>query len=332
MIKILPALLLPLFLLNFFSSMAPIFFYNPEKEETISEESAINEVDIPINIPVVWRDTFDGNFIFSSSLFYEGWADLPQVKFWRNVFMLPPDQGIINVSSCRTQLGVVELNNWMKLSDVEKKAERDRIKTENNLDTAIRIFVTSGKNHFYRFTDAAPHIPAAIKVFQDMQVDPWYAQTILLIESPGNNYARSVNGAVGPFQLMRANAIRAGLKVTKTVDERSDLQRSAYGAAKLLNDVCLPSARRMMLNHTLEYKETDLWFRLLVLHIYHAGASNVSGVLNVIQPETGGMELIQKMWQTEYRGFKNQSQNYSQIALAALVQKQMILQQVSLQE
>ena len=67
----------------------------------------------------------------------------------------------------------------------------------------------------------------------------------------------------------------------------------------------------------LQYNETDLWFRLLVLHAYHAGAGNVAGVIKKINPCEGGMGLIQKVWQTTYGGFKNSSQNYSQLVLAA---------------
>jgi hypothetical protein len=56
---------------------------------------------------------------------------------------------------------------------------------------------------------------------------------------------------------------------------------------------------------------------MLVMHIYHAGAGNVIAALDQINPTEGGMGLIQQLWQTEAAGFKNASQNYSQIALAA---------------
>jgi len=56
---------------------------------------------------------------------------------------------------------------------------------------------------------------------------------------------------------------------------------------------------------------------MLVLHTYHAGAGNVMAALNKLQPTEGGMQLLQQLWQTEAGGFRNASQNYSQIALAA---------------
>jgi hypothetical protein len=55
------------------------------------------------------------------------------------------------------------------------------------------------------------------------------------------------------------------------------------------------------------------------MHSYHAGAGNVACALNKINPKTGGQELIIKLWKTEACGFKNESQNYSQLALAALL-------------
>src|SRR5690554_8012570 len=79
--------------------------------------------------------------------------------------------------------------------------------------------------------------------------------------------------------------------------------------------VCIPEAKVILDRHGIAYHENDLWFRLFVMHIYHAGAANVSGVVNKINPSTGGMDLIQAMWVTENGRFRNASQNYTQIAL-----------------
>jgi uncharacterized protein (DUF2132 family) len=75
----------------------------------------------------------------------------------------------------------------------------------------------------------------------------------------------------------------------------------------------------MLDSRGIKYNETDTWFRLLVMHSYHAGAGNVACAINKINPTTGGQELIIKLWKTEACGFKNESQNYSQLALAALL-------------
>jgi len=159
----------------------------------------------------------------------------------------------------------------------------------------------------------------AIKVFVQNNTDPWYAQTILLIESPGKSTQASSVGAFGPFQLMRSVAKRYGLVVTKYRDDRADLEKSAKAAAALISKSCIPNVRAMLDLRDIPYKETDIWFRLLVMHAYHAGAGNLAGVINKINPKEGGMPLITTLWQTEWGGFKNESQNYSQIALASIM-------------
>jgi hypothetical protein len=110
-----------------------------------------------------------------------------------------------------------------------------------------------------------------------------------------------------------------GLTVNKSVDERADFDKSAWGASELLKRICIPEAKRILDARNINYNQTDLWFRLFVMHIYHAGAGNVSKVIEAINPTEGGQQLITKMWQTKAGGFGNASQNYSQVVLAALL-------------
>ena len=58
----------------------------------------------------------------------------------------------------------------------------------------------------------------------------------------------------------------------------------------------------------------------MVMHVYHAGAGNVKKVLEVINPSVGDKELITTMWQTEAGGFRNASQNYSQLVVASMIE------------
>jgi hypothetical protein len=85
----------------------------------------------------------------------------------------------------------------------------------------------------------------------------------------------------------------------------------------LIRKVCIPEAKRILDRHQLTYNESDLWFRLFVLHVYHAGSMNVAAVVNKIQPKVGSQQLILDMWQNTAGGFGNNSQNYTQLALAA---------------
>ncbi|MFM9007120.1 MAG: transglycosylase SLT domain-containing protein, partial [Bacteroidota bacterium] len=196
---------------------------------------------------------------------------------------------------------------------------KNRLREEYCIDYDDELFVTNGKREFYEHRKSIPTIAKAVSYFQQYGTDPWYAQTILLIESPGKHTSQSYAGARGPFQLMRSVAIQFGLKVNKYVDERTRLDRAAYGASRLISSICLPKVRSMLDSRNIPYSETDLWFRLLVLHAYHAGAGNLSAAINKINPDSGGQWLITTLWKTQAGGFKNESQNYSQIALAALL-------------
>lgn len=257
-------------------------------------------------------------FIYDESLYSQKWDTLAQPLFWKQVINLTEDSCIINVASTRKVLGRMAVKDWKSQSEEQKNCFRDSIRTVHNLSSDASVFVTVGKKEFYNHKKVIPEITEAIRVFNREGVDPWYAQVILLIESPGKLQKSSV-GAYGPFQLMKSVARKYGLKVNKYVDERADFDKSAAAAAKLLGRVCVFKVKQMLDARCIEYNETDLWFRLMVLHAYHAGSGNVAAVINKINPYEGGMNLITTMWKTEAGGFKNASQNYSQIGLASLL-------------
>ena len=71
---------------------------------------------------------------------------------------------------------------------------------------------------------------------------------------------------------------------------------------------------------SIAYSENDLWFRLLVMHVYNAGAGNVSMALNAIPQLAQGMGLIKQLWTTSAGRFQTSSQNYSQLILAAFLE------------
>jgi hypothetical protein len=206
--------------------------------------------------------------------------------------------------------------DWNAQSEAQKDIKRQELREAYGLPSDTRIYVTTGKNDFYRFAEVYPSLDKGVAAFERYGVDPWYAQSILLIESPAQ-MRKSSTGAYGAFQLMPSVARSMGLVVNSTTDERKDFNRSAYGAAQLIRRVCIPEAKRILAAHQITYNETDLWFRLFVLHVYHAGALNVAAVVDKIQPTEGSQELIKAMWQNSAAGFGNNSQNYTQLALAA---------------
>tara|TARA_R110002072_G_scaffold303077_1_gene492902 strand:+ start:24087 stop:24986 length:900 start_codon:yes stop_codon:yes gene_type:complete len=254
--------------------------------------------------------------INKETLYNEGWADLAQPIFWKQIMMLSPDSCLINIASSRVIAKKMSLADYDAMSDEEKNQFRDSIRVANNLEEDAHIFRTTGKNDFFKFETVYPSLIEGANEFSNNNVDPWYAQAILLIESPGQ-MKKSRVGAYGPFQLMPRVARAQGLTVNRSVDERKDFKRSAYGSSQLIKRVCIPEAKKILDARNITYNETDIWFRLFVLHVYHAGALNVKAVVDVINPSTGGQELIKAMWQNKAAQFGNNSQNYSQIALAS---------------
>jgi hypothetical protein len=68
------------------------------------------------------------------------------------------------------------------------------------------------------------------------------------------------------------------------------------------------------------FSEEELWFKLLVMHIYHAGSYNVQSALFTFNPSQGNMDLIYNLWKAQTARFKSASQNYSQLILAAMLE------------
>lgn len=254
--------------------------------------------------------------LHAGPIFEERWDILPQPQFWMQIMRLSPDSCLINVAASRQVLVKMSLKDWHRQTEAEKSIFRDSLRSSFGLASTERINVTTGKNDFYKFKEVYPTLTKGVEAFEKNGVDPWYAQAILLIESPGQ-LAKSVTGAYGAFQLMPGVARAQGLIVNDVTDERKNFDRSAYAASRLIKRVCIPQAKRILDAHQLTYDENDLWFRLFVLHVYHAGAGNVSAVVAKINPEKGDQDLITRMWQTSAGGFGNNSQNYSQLALAA---------------
>jgi len=263
----------------------------------------------------------------ADQIFYDRWDLLPQPQFWKQIMHLSPDSCLVNVAATRQILVRMSWKEWSRQTEPEKALFKDSLRTVNGLTAGEAIYVTTGKNDFYKFKEVYPQLSRGVEAFERYGVDPWYAQAILLIESPGQ-LKKSSAGAYGAFQLMPSVARSHGLIVNSKVDERANFERCAYGAASVLGKVCIPEARKILKRNNIPFQENELWFRLFVLHVYHAGAMNVSAVVEKIGPVSGSQELIKKMWQNTAAGFGNNSQNYTQLALASqLILHELIYEQ-----
>ncbi|MHB8261247.1 MAG: transglycosylase SLT domain-containing protein [Bacteroidia bacterium] len=259
------------------------------------------------------------SYVYDKELYQLRCDTLPQVKFWRSIMHLPKDSALMCYSNQRCVIHKLHLKTWNTLSDVKKLMYRDSLRNLNCLCDSEHILLVEGKSFFYDFDKAYPSLHRGIDAFIANDVDPWYAQAILLIESP-NKLQKSTVGAYGPFQLMKGVARLFGLKVNNKIDERADFERAAYASSSLLKKICIPQTKEMLDTLSITYNETDLWFRLLVMHVYHAGAGNVKAALEAIKPTQGDFALIQTLWHTQAKAFKTASQNYSQLTLAAMLE------------
>lgn len=301
-------------MLLFVKILFPFFITNPD---TVKQATCINHCrDV---VGVVKNDNVTKDYIHDRQIYALGCDTLAQVKFWQSVMKLDKDSCIVNIAENRLVVDKFSNADWDAKPDLVKNAYRDSIRKAYNLSDSSRILVTIGKSFFYDFDRAYQNIHQGIQGFMANGVDPWYAQAILLIESP-NKLQKSNVGAYGPFQLMKPVARMFGLKVNKNIDERADFDRSAYAASSLIKRVCIPKAKEMLDTMGIAYNEQDVWFRLLVMHCYHAGAGNVKAALGVIQPKEGNIEVIKQLWHTQAKGFRTHSQNYSQLALAAMIE------------
>lgn len=264
----------------------------------------------------VHLDNHVGVIMDAEKLYSDDWSTLPQPQFWKQIMTMSPDTVLVNIARSRTILCKMSLADWRGLGTKGKQEFKSDLRTEYGLKSTEEIYVTSGKNDFYKFDVVYPSISKGVSAFEDANVDPWYAQAILLIESPGQ-LKMSRSGAYGAFQLMPGVARSQGLTVNRHRDDRVNFYKSAKGSAGLISKVCIPEAKKILNAQGLTYNETDTWFRLFVLHIYHAGAGNVGAVVRKINPKVGGQELIKAMWQNKAAGFGNNSQNYTQLALAS---------------
>lgn len=251
----------------------------------------------------------------------DGWDTLPEIKFWRRIVTLSKDSVLANVIENRRGLAVFSKKTIDSLEQRGMLGQfRDELARIYGVDSDFHIRFTSGRNHFYRFDKIAGKMERGIKLFDSFGVDPFYAQSVLLIESPGSDRQKSIAGAYGNFQLMPFVARQYGLRVDRYVDERENFDRSAYAAARLIKEICIPYARKWCKTYGFEADESALWFKLLALHNYNAGAGTVRGAVAALPKHVKGNDLIKTLWKTSAGYFRSEAQNYSQLALACYLE------------
>ena len=147
------------------------------------------------------KTKFNEDYVLDKSLYNLKLDTVAQVKFWRSIMNLHQDSAIVNFASSRVIIQKINIKDWNSKPDSVKKFYRDSVRIANNLDSTNRVLITSGKKFFYDFDKTSQNFHNGINCFVENGVDPWFAQAILLIESP-NKLQKSNAGAYGPFQFI----------------------------------------------------------------------------------------------------------------------------------
>jgi hypothetical protein len=246
----------------------------------------------------------------------------PDVAFWLRDIELSSDSFLVVDKQSRKVIDVLHKSQVLKIETGKNLKELAKIYHYlHKLDSNSQVKFVRGRKEFFNYPKIEPHIGPAEVIFKSVGVDSALARFILLIESPSNPSATSISGARGHFQLMPSVARKYGLVINQYRDDRLNFEKSAVAAAKLMRQYCIPQAQRIALSAGImvdSSTKTELWFRLLVLHVYNAGAGTVAKAVRIYSADgLTGEELIFKLWKTHVGAFGNSSQNYSQVALAS---------------
>lgn len=278
---------------------------------------------------VINQDTFHFLSIEKDSAAHE-LIFSPNVAFWKRDIMLSSDSFLVVNQRDRVIFDIVHKNSVHKIERGQNLSNLGRIYGyKYDVPQDIKIKFVRGRRDFFDYSVIGPKLKEANRVFNLVGADPIIAQLLLLIESPNNHKGVSHSGAAGHFQIMPSVARKYGLKIGQRVDERHNFTKSSYAAARLVKEYCIPQAKRICTQNNIEIEQDALWFKLLVLHIYNAGAGTVAKAVRHLPEITKGNELIKTLWRTNVGAFQNSSQNYSQVCLASyLGYKDYIRQQI----
>jgi membrane-bound lytic murein transglycosylase D len=95
----------------------------------------------------------------------------------------------------------------------------------------------TGSRYYLRaMSRGSQYLPMIKRIFKEKHL-PLSLAYLPVVESGYSPNARSRAGAVGMWQFMKGTARMYGLKITRTLDERTDPVKSTYAAAEYLNDL-----------------------------------------------------------------------------------------------
>ena len=74
----------------------------------------------------LFKDNTKHTLMNTESIFEERWDELAQAQFWQTIMLLSPDSCVVNVAATRQILGIIPVNKWARLTEIEKSAFKYR--------------------------------------------------------------------------------------------------------------------------------------------------------------------------------------------------------------
>ena len=97
-----------------------------------------------------------------------------------------PDWSVVYAPSSRKILNRIPTVIWKKFNRYQRYQHLQEFSKQHCVEG--NLFVAQGKSNFYRFHEVLPEMKSVIATFNRYGVDPWYAQSVLMIESPESGY------------------------------------------------------------------------------------------------------------------------------------------------
>lgn len=128
------------------------------------------------------------------------------------------------------------VNDYLMIKRFEHINRNSIVKLKYNRITKefLNLYLVKRKSFTEKLIALSRYFFPLVEEYLDKYQLPLELKYLLVIESAFNPFARSIAGAVGPWQFIYSTAKIWGLEVNSIIDERRDLRKSTEAACKFL--------------------------------------------------------------------------------------------------